>query len=102
MITFTAAEKVDAVSTMRALNRYNGSDVELRVEEKPFSITFLRSAATGTAAQDELQIEFVWKVQNTQTLKSIYNHLRSAINKDVKFRFNKDLSFIKTSTGVHS
>lgn len=84
MITFTAAKKVDAVSMMKSLNRYNGSDTELRIKEKPISVTFLRSSATGTAEQDELELEFVWRVQNTKILKNAYNFLRSAINKDVR------------------
>lgn len=84
MITFIAAEKVDAVSVMRALNRYNGSDTELRIEDKPISITFLRSSATGTAEQDELELEFVWRVQNKEALNKVYNFLRSAINRDVR------------------
>lgn len=83
MLVFSQ-NKVDAVSIMKALNRYNGSDTEMRIEGKPFSITFLRSSATGTEVQDELQVEFVWGVPNKDVLKSAYNTLRSAINSDVR------------------
>lgn len=81
MLVFSA-NSVDAVSIMRALNRYNGSDIEISINSKPFSVTFMRSSATGNTEQDELQVEYVWKVPNTKVLSQTYDMLRKSINND--------------------
>lgn len=86
MISFKFAQdtEVNAVTVMKTLNQYNGSDVEISFNNKSYPITFLQASATGTARSDELSIEFVWDNIDEQVLEEVYNTLRNSINKQLR------------------
>jgi hypothetical protein len=73
-----------------ALGKYNGSDLELGLNGSMHPITFLRASATGDKANDELNMEFVWRYDDASKFGRVYNQLRSSINNVVRFKVGRE------------
>lgn len=86
MISFVSIKEANALDVRKVLNKYNGADVELRLNSKPLPILFLRSLVTGSTANDELTLEFIFNVSNGKELEQSYKYIRSLINKDVEVK----------------
>jgi len=86
MITFTTSREANVMNVGKVLNKYNGSDVELRIGQKSSPITFISSSATGNNTNDSLTIEFIYNVKNGKDLEQLYKYIRSLITREVEVR----------------
>jgi len=93
MISFVTIKEANALDVRKILNKYNGSDVELKINQKSESVTFLRSLVTGSTANDELTIEFIYNINVGKELEQAYKYTRSLITKDVEVRIGTTIFY---------
>jgi 2'-5' RNA ligase len=92
-IVLGSSDITDPMDATKALSKYTGSDLQISLNERHYSITFIRSSATGSTFDDSIKIELLWSDMSVDAAKELYSFLRYSINKKLRVQIGREEFF---------